>query len=203
MNFKINRKTDIDVEQIFQFILNNKLKITMHPLGFYCCRISTEATSDIRLHFWDKNLISQESFAIHTHLFDLESYILYGSLRNTVFEYSKENKGLKCSVYETSYNGKQSIIKDQETLSFLLINSEKIYNAGDTYSLKARQAHKSDLVSAYAISLVTTLKHQAQIAYVFGTSEIREEKHIKFHRRELNQAECYDLITKFRKIINE
>ncbi|ENU35231.1 MULTISPECIES: hypothetical protein [Acinetobacter] len=202
MNFKINHKTDIDAEQLFQFILDNRLKITTHPLGFYCCRISTGASSDIRLHFWDKNLLSQESFTIHTHLFDLESYILYGSLKNTIFEYSKENKGLRCSVYQTSYNGNQSIIKDQETLSFLFIDSETIYNAGDTYSLKSHQAHKSELISPYAISLMTTLKHQAHIAYVFGTSELQDEKYIEYHRRELNQVECYDLITKFRKIIN-
>ena len=74
-----------------------------HPLGFVSCVIKDDANeATVRVHYWPKGerRVKNPDWPIHTHTYDLSSFILAGRIRDLQY---RVRSGEALTVYEVSY----------------------------------------------------------------------------------------------------
>ncbi|MGF6952443.1 hypothetical protein QF028_004948 [Neobacillus sp. B4I6] len=124
-----------------------QLKGYYHPLGFIHIPLGKVNKQSIRLHIWShqERRKQQPFYPIHTHIFELKSHLLYGSLKNRIYEISTENFPLENVIYSVDYNSQVSILKRTEKKINYKQITEGIFQKGDYYSVKKGNFHSSEV----------------------------------------------------------
>lgn len=191
----LEKKIIPPLEELFNFILNHKIPINRHPLGFYCCKLIQNKNISIRLHFWLKENQKQKNFEIHNHIFDLESYILIGAIQNIIYEPSLEKEGIPFNTFITSYNNEKSTITLKDSNIFLKVKERNTYLKSQKYTLTSNIIHQSNVMSEKAITLMYTLNTNNTVSPIVY-SKVQVEK-LKFYRSYLTDSEKLELINYF------
>lgn len=114
-----------------------------HPLGFLMSKLFEEPSLALRVHIWPKGGGREQNPAwpIHDHIFNMKSWILQGSIINTV--YCASEKSSNFQQYLASYLGNESILTRTEQEISLARKCEETYGAGQFYTMDAGIFHSS------------------------------------------------------------
>jgi hypothetical protein len=129
--------------------------LRLHPLGFTSSKI-TMGKHNLRLHIWRNTGSPQAGFEVHDHTFDFESYVISGSIKQTVYDIHANNDGNFC-IYHVDYDENTSILKNSGNFVNLVQLKEEIVSANQSYRVRAGELHRSDLFEcSCAVTLVLT-----------------------------------------------
>ncbi|MGK0420694.1 MAG: hypothetical protein ACJAT9_000353 [Polaribacter sp.] len=185
-------------EKVFQLLsefsngyLREKLRI--HPLGFFFCRLHEFSNKEtIRIHVWlDKHTIQKPLMDIHNHFYNISSFIITGTVSNTLFKVLK-TEPYTHSVYIGSYReNEKRVLTNQKDYYKLEEGETQIINEGELYEIKKSEVHKGDTINnTLSISLVYTEEPSNPTPLVFGPI------------KELNEYEYSSHIVNVNKIID-
>jgi len=98
----------------------------------------------------------QAGAEIHDHAYELYSLIIFGMLRDEIFEATPSDIDGCYKILQVSYtSGETHLHRIDSTVSLASI-SDKIYEPGDTHRLSIGSIHRSTAVNALAATVVLT-----------------------------------------------
>lgn len=121
----------------------------------------------LRLHLWSDNFDKEfeqndyRKYKIHSHLFNAQSHVLSGSIKNNRYKILDSNNETENSLYKinwvtTENNGqtirKSHLIKEIENIEIKKINSEVI-SISQEYSININEFHSSESTSQISATL--------------------------------------------------
>jgi hypothetical protein len=118
-----------------------------HPLGFLCLPVERTGEEGVCVHVWSDSLARMHptTSEIHAHSWDLISYVLYGSVRNKVFDITDAPDNAPYRVFEVRSGGDSGADIDEMRATPRLVRcklrSAELSHSGDTYSLAAGTFH--------------------------------------------------------------
>lgn len=200
----INRDSEKIYSSLLSFINNNKGKIVFqrHPLGFKYFKLGRISnTEEFRLHFWiGTNENQDDDLQIHDHSFNFESFVVYGSLKNTKFN-SKKDITSNGYLYNVKFRDEESrLVLNSEKQALETIKSEVI-ETGEFYNIESDELHKSENVNKLSISLLKITKPKNKIARVFSPKELNGLS--SFERTLVPEEENSELLNKLTQKIKE
>lgn len=188
---------------LLSYIQNNKQKIFFqkHPLGFKYFKLGKISdTEEFRLHFWIGTHDNQDNdLQIHDHSFDFESFVVYGSLKNTKFS-SKKNKIQNGFIYDVKFRNEKSRLVLNSSEQGLEISSCEIIKTGNFYYLKSDEFHRSENINNLTISVLKIIKPVNKIAHVFSPKKLTELH--SFDRSLISTSVNQNLIDQMIYVIN-
>lgn len=154
---------DFVLSFFIDFLINENYekKFHLHPLGFYYSRIFNSENEQLRIHIWNKNYKQKDDLYIHDHYYDLNSWILLGKIKDTLYDVSiKENCG-ELILYQGSYNDDENYryLNPSNLFCNILNKEERIFSKGESYFIKKNQYHSNEIIfenSEYTCTLVLT-----------------------------------------------
>ena len=113
-----------------------------HPLGFVSCFVLREDDHAVRVHLWPagERRPKHPNWPIHTHIFDLESHVVFGALVDRQYELSP---GEAFEKYGVHYNGIDSDIRPTRECVRVVKMREVTHSAGSTYSVAKGIFHET------------------------------------------------------------
>ncbi|CAH0184920.1 hypothetical protein [Peribacillus simplex] len=167
-----------------------------HPLGFVHSKLcNIHNIGDLRLHVWLDGFrnTQQPHMPIHDHIFNVNSFILSGTVTNHIYEVGKDN-GHLYRVYEAQYNNGGSLLSSTEELLTCRLKSSDKHSKGDFYIVKKEIFHESTVdVGDFAATLVIATERD-------DTKRPRILGPIKSHEYFYSREKCNEPIL---EIINE
>ncbi len=128
----------------------------LHPLGFICFPLERDGVSGVCLHAWDEDLwqglprASLTTSPFHSHSWDLDSYVVYGTVCNKAIKVSDNVAQPEYRIAEIRSNGDIDTITPTERLVDSTVLTTESYSGGETYSLEAGVFHTTEVVGAAA-----------------------------------------------------
>lgn len=123
------------------------LSFSWHPLGFVHAEIFRNDAGTRRLHIWLANDRRPKlpNWPIHTHVFDLESRIIFGEVQDTRFKVSatESNDESTKRLYEVNYSSTSSRLVPTTTLVHAVEKTRQHFVAGESYRVPAEEFHSS------------------------------------------------------------
>lgn len=130
-----------------------------HPLNFVAIRIEDENGIGLRLHLWNDGFhFGQSGFEVHDHIFELDSFVVEGIVRQTIYEIEPRDDG-EFSAYEVNYErDAATLVPVRNQLKLRTVEVDDI-SQGSRYSLKPGVFHRLEPQTLTAITLVLTRPH--------------------------------------------
>ena len=114
-NFYNKKICQNDLINFLNFIKQNlkEFKITKHPLGFIYIELGHFESTIYRFHIWPKNIRYTQipNWPIHNHIYNLQSIVLSGKLKQIEYEIIIDNEGDN-KLFSVDYNSQGTIKKD-------------------------------------------------------------------------------------------
>lgn len=180
------------------FLEQNSRQLTFnwHPLGFVhskLCHIPN--IGDLRLHVWleDNRKTQFPPMPIHDHIFQVNSFVLAGSVTNHVYEIGSDSGSLY-RIYEAEYAHGGSHLKPTEELLTCDLESSITYNKGDFYQVERDIFHETTVENeSFAATLViATEKDQTEQPKILGPTNGNDY----FYKREQCNEPILKLLSK-------
>lgn len=154
----------------------------------------------LRLHIWDKSLSQYlqvedlNSFAIHSHKFHAQSWILSGEIINTRFSPITEsisNQAFFKIDWEEKNGQWNSFLSNTMKTTSAIANSIETYQAGATYMIDSGDFHKSEVNLDIGISatlfLFNSKINAVDLSYVIGPKSRDRGPNYQYTSFEANQ----------------
>jgi hypothetical protein len=141
-----------------------------HPLGFAHAKIWSEGQSTLRIHLWPlQNRRPQDPlWPIHTHVFNLESLVLAGTVHNKLYEVQSCDMG-GSQLYRVQYRDAGSVLLATGLFAEAFETQGQKAGPGEIYGVPADMFHSSSVEDhAFAATLVRTRKDKAIEPLVLG-----------------------------------
>jgi hypothetical protein len=113
-----------------------------HPLGFLCIPVQRTGDHGICVHVWAPAFRpALTTSPVHSHSWDLTSYVLYGTLRNQRIRVAEGGAAATHRIFEVRSHGDRDEL--HATTRLVSCEPEAIheYGAGCVYSLRAGEFH--------------------------------------------------------------
>jgi len=154
-----------------QLVRDERSVFKSHPLGFLVRVLETLPTGErIRLHVWHASLRGNQGseLSIHSHPFELSSYIVFGRLRNITYDVVHSASG-ENRLFSVSYDDQHSVLTPtHERVSWRALSETKLADGGQ-YHVPAGQFHATYVPpEAMAATIVITGPEGAAQARVVG-----------------------------------
>jgi len=138
----------ITLEDLFRLIEAQQMrrtKLKLHPNGFLQLPLSIgESAHDSRLrfHIWSERIPArgERAFRIHDHIFDMDSYVLYGSLLDKHYDV-RENAAGDYVMLQSDGTGQ---LNRTEKYFSCEARAPRIIKAGSIYPIPQGQFHISE-----------------------------------------------------------
>jgi len=173
----ITRNNQEIYSSLLLYIKNNKEKIKFqkHPLGFKYFKLGKiSETEEFRLHFWiSTNENQDDDLQIHDHSFNFESFVVYGSLKNTIF-ISKNDDNSNGYLYDVIFRNEKSRLVLNSNNQLLKILNFEVIKTGEFYYQKSDELHESQNINDLTISLLKIIKPENKVARVFSPKVLSE-----------------------------
>ncbi|MFS0752628.1 hypothetical protein [Oceanobacillus sp. 1P07AA] len=128
-----------------------------HPLGFVHSKLSyIPNIGYLRLHVWLEGDRKTQSppMPIHDHIFQVNSFILAGSVTNNIYELDSGSGNLY-RTYKAEYNNDGSLLTPTEEILTCNLKNSTNYNKGDFYSVELGVFHETTVENGnFAATLV-------------------------------------------------
>ncbi|TXE03731.1 hypothetical protein [Algoriphagus aquimarinus] len=154
--------------QSAQGYLRDKLRV--HPLGFLFCRLHQFSNNEtIRIHIWyDKENIQKPLMDIHNHFYSITSFIVVGSVSNTLYKASLAEPYTHSTYIGSYQNNERRILSKNDEYYKLEELETHIINEGELYTIGKSEVHRGDSIANFSISLVFTEDPGNPSPLVFG-----------------------------------
>ncbi|GAB4588260.1 hypothetical protein [Nocardia sp. IFM 10818] len=141
-------------------IIDRKTTINalLHPLGFICYPLERDGHRGVCLHAWDDELWQGQPHTelttspIHSHSWDMVSYVVHGTVCNSVIEISDADTQPEFRVAEIHSDGDIDMIRPTDRLVRATVVASEWHSDGDVYRLDARVFHTTS-VTGPAVTL--------------------------------------------------
>ena len=167
--------------------LNRAIEIdaTWHPLGFV--RVNAQDMGDVRLrlHIWPRrNRVLQDPlWPVHTHAFELKSYIICGTVTNHGYKSVITRAGATNRLYRVIYARDYSLLEKEESRIRCEVVGKMSYNPGDTYAVPQNTLHTTVVPEeTLAATLVTVSNRVDKPPLVVG--DIDHPSPLSFQRKQ-------------------
>jgi hypothetical protein len=122
----------------------SELASIRHPLGFVCLPVWREGEYGVCVHVWSSLLRSVHTTTspIHSHSWDLTSFVLYGDVDNRVIQVDDDVAGTH-RLFEVHSNGDLDEIRATPRLVRWAEQGREVAGPGDIYRLGAGRFHES------------------------------------------------------------
>jgi hypothetical protein len=131
-----------------------------HPLNFIAFKSEDHRGRVLRLHLWNEALsFGQDGFEVHDHVFDIESFVVEGAVRQTLYEAVSDPSGA-WEVFRVSYSSGGSDLTATNDRVTLRVLQEEIHREGDRYRLDEGILHRLVPATRTAVTLVLTHPHR-------------------------------------------
>jgi|CXWL01.1.fsa_nt_gi hypothetical protein len=168
-----------------------RLYAEIHPLGFKKIEIaySQSGDSSLSLHFWDKGAPSSP---LHTHHFDMKSYVISGCLLDVEYE-AKENKEGLYLAAEIKYDtlSKTRAIDVSSSVVTPEILRTRIISASELYTISKGVFHNT---SVLAKNTVTAMLRENCASKSTKILQERGIKNLKLEEIVMSDDQVIDLI---------
>lgn len=114
-----------------------------HPLGFVCLPIERRGHLGACVHVWSDSLprVTPTTSIIHAHSWDLISYVLFGSVRNEVFDVTDEAQQAMYRVFEIRSDGEVDEVHATSRLVRCEVAAAEVNHESDGYAVPAGVFH--------------------------------------------------------------
>jgi hypothetical protein len=122
-----------------------ELRGVRHPLGFLCLPLYRDGAQGVCVHIWSASLTHAEvtTSQIHSHSWDLVSYVLYGRVGNVLPHVVDDPAGGNYRVFEIHSHGDVDEIRATPRRVRWVTAGHEAAGPGSTYRLSAGRFHAS------------------------------------------------------------
>jgi hypothetical protein len=167
----------------------------VHPNGMIQLDLNREGT--LRLNVWERSPVSRQKVEtpVHDHAFALESFLLYGCLRNFIFDmdYGAEptHTLYRCEKRE----GQETCLVSTGMRGGLTITHTEKLKPGDVYHVPSRVLHWAYTLSDWSLTLMEKIvldtAYRPVVAVPLGVNPDND-----FMRASVDPDELWDRINK-------
>jgi hypothetical protein len=136
-------------------------KLRKHPLGFVHGEVISGEDAAVRLHIWDstERTVQEPRWMIHTHIFELKSIVLVGSLSNRMYGWTDGGPHPNAKLYQITYNGNHSCLEATAREGICEQISSLDVCRSELYTVKCGEFHNTFVPEqAYTATLALTIK---------------------------------------------
>lgn len=165
-----------------------------HPLGFFVCTLLQEGPYKIRLHYWMSSInleVQSLDLMIHDHTFNFKSWVVSGSIENTVYEQASD--GLEYNLYSTFYDQNTSILRRENRKFLVAETSVKIISRNNTYEMSAGVLHKTRALENLTFTVLYTEETNVKNPMVLADEKLTATE-ISFERSEVNEKDMQNYL---------
>jgi hypothetical protein len=121
------------------------LRAVRHPLGFLCLPLYRDGVRGACVHIWSASLppAPVTTSRMHSHSWDLASYVLYGRVGNVVLHVVDDPSGGTHRVFEIHSHGDADEVRATPRLVRFNMARHEAVGPGDTYRMDAGTFHES------------------------------------------------------------
>jgi len=118
-----------------------------HPLGFTCLPIRRDGPFGLCVHLWTDRLAHAEptTSGVHCHSWELQSRVLYGSVRNTVMHAVETDQNPTHRIFEVHSGGGRDELRATPQVVRCSPGPTEVRAAGDDYTLAAGVFHTTEV----------------------------------------------------------
>ena len=126
-----------------------------HPLGFICLPVARHGECGVCVHVWTEHpaKVQLTTSPMHSHSWDLLSYVLYGEVRNQLVQVEDAPATPSHRVFEVHSHGDADEIRRTARLVHCEPGSSQSTISGGSYQLAAGEFHMT-VVAAQAATVV-------------------------------------------------
>lgn len=144
-----------------------------HPNGFLYVPLIEENMMAVRLHVWppgrEKTNDKTLNWFIHSHSWDLQSYVLCGNILKSIYEVSNSHAPTHRIYHAYSFGLQNELHATDSLVSCKLKSTEKI-SPGKTYTIKSDTFHTAPVnVNQLTATLVVWQKAKYGVSKVLGS----------------------------------
>jgi len=157
---------------------------TWHPYGFLIAKPWANEALALRLHIWPVGPRTRQipDWPVHSHPWDLHSYILKGSAINEIYKIQLVEGQSPRRLYSVGYDGSESVLQATEMGVACELASRQKYIPGDSYRVYADQYHATHVPEEdFAATIVLTSAPKTTPPYVVG--QFNFEPQYRYARR--------------------
>jgi len=127
-----------------------------HPLGFVCLPVIRADDDGVCVHVWlaDRPDAEPTTSPMHSHSWDLLSYVLYGEIHNETLAVEDEPGEPTHRIFEVRSQGDVDEISASARLVRHATRAVDIYRPGAAYTLRAGDFHVTDVLPKRAAATV-------------------------------------------------
>jgi hypothetical protein len=135
-----------------------------HPLGFLYSPLFAADGAALRLHVWHPSLSITDvsSWQIHTHEYYLASYVLCGSVINTVYEVEPDSVSPTHRVYKVSYENGESALRPSHELVSCDVKQQNRFDAGRRYEVLPNEFHRTTVPKNCLVATLVAVRPSVQ-----------------------------------------
>ena len=131
------------------------LTAVRHPLGFLCMPVQRIGGHGVCVHVWTPALQpSLTTSQVHSHSWDLTSYVLYGTLRNQRIRVAEAGAAATHRIFEVRSHGDTDELHATTRLVSYEPEAAREYGAGRVYFLPAGEFHTTVVPGAQEVATV-------------------------------------------------
>jgi hypothetical protein len=114
-----------------------------HPLGFVCFPLERQGHQGVCMHVWSDGLprAAPTTSPVHSHSWDLISYVLYGSVRNEIFDVTDAPEQATYRLFEIRSDEEIDQICATSRLVRCELAAAEVSHGGDSYTVPAGIFH--------------------------------------------------------------
>ncbi len=140
------------------------LTAVRHPLGFLCMPVQRTGGHGICVHVWTPALQpTLTTSQVHSHSWDLTSYVLYGTLRNQRIRVSEGGATATHRIFEVHSHGDTDELHATTRLVSCEPETAREYGAGCVYFLPAGEFHTTVVPSAQEVATVALGRSRSHV----------------------------------------
>jgi hypothetical protein len=186
--------------KLLELLTQSRLK--RHPLGFLHSTLMDNSNAALRLHIWKPGMrvIQEPAWLIHTHVFDLQSLVLIGSLKNVIYRWTPDTRSPEFRIYETSYRDRTSFIKATDRVGRIKLESSSEIRTGRQYSVAYGQFHQTEVQEDQFTATIALTKKYPGSSLVVGSLD-GDTSH-SFARSELTDDSQTQIVDEVARLLN-
>jgi hypothetical protein len=132
-----------------------ELTAVRHPLGFLCIPAQRNGEHGICIHVWTPALQpALTTSQVHSHSWDLTSYVLYGTLRNQRIRVAEAGAAATHRIFEVRSHDDRDELHATARLVSCEPERTREYGAGSVYFLQAGEFHTTVVPGAQQVATV-------------------------------------------------
>lgn len=176
----------------------DKVDAVFHPVGFILISLDNFIRNkpenySLRLHIWDKNVDEYDDLGgFHTHVWELDSYVVKGSIQESIFIPESSSEGKYWGSRINYSNNNSSTYSGKYNLNLC---ETRIHQAGDFYSLPTGVVHHSFNQAVPTVSIVRAAYDESEMGLgplvLSEKTQIDGAEHI---RKKLSHKDVVDIL---------